>query len=207
MLFPPRCPLCDEPVERGRTGFCKECSGKWKPEVHFISGEGHKFAEGAFLCKYEEAALAMYRFKYGGRREYGKVFGRQMACEMKYLLQEWGADGIVPIPLHPRRIRKRGYNQAQVLASALGEQAGIPVYTNLLERCRDTAPQKELNALERQNNLKKAFKIYKNDVKLSTIIIVDDIYTTGTTVDEAASVLLAGSVKKVYVLTLASGMG
>jgi len=94
-----------------------------------------------------------------------------------------------------------------VLASALGEQAGIPVYTNLLERCRDTAPQKELNALERQNNLKKAFKIYKNDVKLSTIIIVDDIYTTGTTVDEAASVLLAGSVKKVYVLTLASGMG
>ena len=205
LIFPPRCPLCDEPVKPGGTGICRGCREEWKPGVHFISGEGHFFTEGAFLCRYEEAASAIYRFKYGGRREYAETLGREMAREMKELLEDWQPDGLVPVPLHPRRRRKRGYNQAQLLADALGKALGLPVYGDLVERCRDTVPQKELNAQERQNNLKKAFKIRGNDVKLSTIVIVDDIYTTGGTVDEIAKTLLEAGVKKVYAVTLASG--
>ena len=83
----------------------------------------------------------------------------------------------------------------------------IPVYTNLLLRVKNTTPLKQLNPAERQNNLKKAFNIAENDVKLSTIILIDDIYTTGSTMDEAADVLLRHGVQRVYFITLACGAG
>jgi predicted amidophosphoribosyltransferase len=73
-------------------------------------------------------------------------------------------------------------------------------------RAKHTVPQKNLNYLERQNNLKKAFKLYRNDVKLERVMIVDDIYTTGSTVDALSKVLLEGGIKEVYVLTLATGV-
>ena len=77
----------------------------------------------------------------------------------------------------------------------------------MLRRVRNTAPLKRQNAYERQNNLKKAFIIAQNDVKLDTIIIVDDIYTTGSTIDEAAAVLLQHGVKRVFYVALACGAG
>ncbi len=77
----------------------------------------------------------------------------------------------------------------------------------MVRRCKNTSPLKLQNPLERQNNLKKAFIIAQNDVKLKTIIIVDDIYTTGSTIDEVAAILKQAGVEKIYYITLACGAG
>lgn len=176
--------------------LCEEC-GK---------GRLHAFRRARALYDYPSVATSIYRFKYGGRREYRDFFGEEMARNLGGFIRETGAEGLVPIPLHKRRMRKRGYNQAAELAKVLGAKLGLPVYDKLLFRIKNTAPLKEQNYKERQNNLKKAFLVRQNDVKLKTIILIDDIYTTGSTVDEATMALLAGGVADVYVVTLAGSM-
>lgn len=86
----------------------------------------------------------------------------------------------------------------------ISKRLGVPVLSEAVIRVADTKPMKTLNALQRQNNLKKAFKIGQNDVKLKTILIVDDIYTTGATTEEISRVLLQAGAAKTYVLTLGS---
>ena len=128
----------------------------------------------------------------------------------KYLgdfIRSVSPDVLVPVPLHKKKLSKRGYNQAACLARALGKNMQLPVDEKLVKRVRNTAPMKRLNPAERQNNLKKAFKIVRNDVKLNTIVIIDDIYTTGTTLDEIAALLKEHGVSKVYCVTLACGSG
>ena len=94
-----------------------------------------------------------------------------------------------------------------MFARALGKEWGIPVREDLVVRGRDTQPLKQLNPAQRQNNLKRAFKIIQNDVKLNTIIIVDDIYTTGSTIDAISMEFSRHGVHTVYFITLAVGKG
>lgn len=225
LLYPLRCPVCDGIVAPSGEKICLKCMKKLKLLTppwcvrcgKKLLGEGeycadcrkreHRFVRGRALYEYESAAPAIYRFKYGGRREYADFFGEQMAEYLGGFIRGVGADALVPIPLHKRRRAERGYNQAQLLAEALGERLAVPVRTDLLARERNTTPLKCQNYEERQNNLKKAFKIVQNDVKLKTIILVDDIYTTGSTIDEAARSLRAVGVKGIYFVTLACGAG
>ena len=111
----------------------------------------------------------------------------------------------MPVPIHWSRMRRRGYNQAQLIARELSKYSGIPVKEKLIRRCVKTAPLKDLGPLERQNNLKKAFKICQNDVKLKTIVIIDDIYTTGSTIDAMAKTFYQSGVENVYFMTLTIG--
>ena len=114
---------------------------------------------------------------------------------------------ILPVPLHRKRRRQRGYNQAGIIAEEIGRQMGIPVLGNLLVRCVDTRPQKELNDKERKNNLKNAFKIVQNNVQLKRILLVDDIFTTGSTMDGAAEVLKEAGASDVYFVSVSIGRG
>lgn len=225
LLFPLRCPVCDGIVHPYGEKICTECVEKLKlltppwcmscgkklmEEGEYCSDcirKKHNFIRGRALYEYESAAPSIYRFKYGGRQEYAGFFGQEMGRYLGEFIRSVQPDGLVPIPLHKSRKRKRGYNQAALLARALGEYTGVPVYEKLLVRVKNTAPLKRQNPEERQNNLKKAFNISQNDVKLSTIIILDDIYTTGSTLDEAARVLRQQGVRRVYFLTLACGAG
>lgn len=225
LMFPLRCPVCDGVVRPFGEKICLECLRELKPltppwcmkcgKKMLAEGElckdcrqrEHKYIRGRALYEYSSAAMSIYRLKYGKRQEYADFFGEEMARYLGEFLKECRPDAIVPIPLHRKRQRKRGYNQAQLLANALGRYTGIPVRGDLLRRVRNTAPLKRQNACERQNNLKKAFIIAQNDVKLDTIIIVDDIYTTGSTIDEAAAVLLQHGVKRVFYIALACGAG
>lgn len=223
-MFPRRCPVCDRPVKPAGEKICGGCRKKLK----FVSGthcmkcgkplfhaeeeycrdcavKKHEFIQGKSLYEYSSASSSIYRFKYGKRREYAEFYGEELAKRFGETVKRWGVEALTPIPIHAKKKRERGYNQAELLAVCLGKQLNLPVERDLLVRSKETVPQKELNALQRQNNLKRAFKIGKNDVKLSTIIVVDDIYTTGSTVDEAARVLKQAGVKKIYVLTLAIG--
>ena len=111
------------------------------------------------------------------------------------------------IPLHKSRRRKRGFNQAELIAKGLGRELGIPVSSNSLLRTRKTSPQKELNDQERKNNLKNAFQVVDPDVKFKKVLLIDDIYTTGSTIDAAAAVLLEGGAEKVYFLSISIGRG
>ncbi len=128
-----------------------------------------------------------------------------MAKKLYKTIVAWDVQAIIPVPLHKKRLHKRGYNQAEILAKELGKLIHIPVVTKLVVRQKNTVPQKALGATDRQNNLENAFKLEVNDVKLTTIVIIDDIYTTGSTIDAVARVLKAAGVKNVYYIAIAIG--
>lgn len=225
LLFPLRCPVCDDIVRPFGEKICLNCMKKLKPltppwcmqcgkklwREQELCGDcrrkKHNFIRGRALYEYHSAAPAIYRFKYSGRREYAEFFGEEAAVLLGDFIRSVKPDALVPVPLHKKRQRKRGYNQAKLLADAIGRRMDIPVYGKLLVRVKNTVPLKRQNPKERQNNLKKAFNVAQNDVKLKTIIVVDDIYTTGSTIDEVSAVLREHGVKNVYFITLACGEG
>lgn len=225
LLFPRRCPVCDSVQPLGRvicpsckdklmvigSPHCRKCGkpitdvrqeycGDCQENLHF-------YKCGRAVYTYPCLRQAIYRFKYKGRYEYAQFFGTEMAKVLGTEIKSWNPDALIPVPLHRSKKRARGFNQAEALARVLGKQLEIPVNTSLIKRVKRTVPQKQLNRQLRQNNLKKAFKICRNDVKLSTIIIVDDIYTTGSTVDAMAQVLLDAGIKNIYFVALAIGRG
>ncbi len=225
LLFPLRCPVCDRIVKPAGEKICLECLEKLKLLTppwcmkcgKRLTAEGeyctdcrrreHEYTRGRALYEYGSVAMSVYRFKYGGRQEYADFFGEQMAVYLGPFIRSTAPDALIPIPLHRKRIVSRGYNQAELLARVIGDRLGIPVYTGLLVRRRYTAPLKYENPEERQNNLKKAFIIVRNDVKLEKVMIVDDIYTTGSTMDEVSRVLKAAGVREITYITLAIGAG
>lgn len=166
----------------------------------------HAFLQGKALWVYEEGIReSIYRFKYRDRREYAGVYASELAVRYGGWIKRQGIQAIVPVPLHKKRKRKRGYNQAELLAKELGRLLEIPVDTGLLVRVRDTKPQKTLNDIERKNNLKEAFKTTQNIVQLNYILVVDDIYTTGSTLDAAAKALTDAGAKGVYTCCISIG--
>ncbi len=226
LLFPLRCPVCDDIVTPSGEKICLDCMKKLRyvtpprcmkcgkklfeeeqEYCHDCSVRKHLFVCGRALYEYGSVAASVYRFKYGNRREYADFYGEEIGRYLGQFISQVQPDALIPIPLHRARKRKRGYNQALLLANAISRYTGVPVCDKILVRIKNTVPQKQLNPIERQNNLKKAFHIEKNDVKLKTVILIDDIYTTGSTMDEAASVLLEAGVEKVYFITLACGAG
>lgn len=226
LLYPLRCPICDNVAETG-VPICLECRkkvGKIKEPVCKKCGKPlenqrveycfdcerkvHSFIQGKALWIYEkEVKASLYRFKYQNKREYAVAYAEETAKQYENWIRKRQIEVIVPIPLHRNRQKQRGYNQAEVFAEELGKILAIPVRTDLLIRVRDTKPQKELNHLERKNNLKKAFKISENIVQLNHILIVDDIYTTGSTIDAAASVLREAGASEVYFCCISIGRG
>ena len=225
LLFPRRCPVCGK-IARPFGELCCDCCKKQlvyigenyclkcgkglsdEEQAYCSDCEKHPkaFARGRSLYRYDSIAGGVFGLKYSGREEYADFFGEEICRGLGDFLKKTKAEALIPVPLHPKRQRERGYNQATLLAKAVEKHCNIPCREDIVARIKYTVPQKKLNYTERQNNLKKAFILLKNDVKLERVIIVDDIYTTGSTVDALAKVLLAGGVKEVYVLTLASGV-
>ena len=225
LIFPGRCAVCEKVLPWKQKEICEEC----KKKIEYLDGatcfkcgkpvkeeeeycydcrtKEHYFTCGAAVFSYEYIRLSLYRFKYSGRQEYAMFYGRQIAGRMEEKRKQWKPDALIPVPLHKRKIRKRGYNQAELIAKELGCQWGVPVITNLVVRSKNTRPMKEIVGTDRQNNLKKAFKLGTNDVKLNTIIIIDDIYTTGSTIDAVSKVCLEAGIRNVYFITVSIGYG
>lgn len=191
----PYCMKCGKPLEEKDAEYCTDCT--YHP---------HIFDRGRSLLVYEgDVRKSIYRFKYSGRKEYAQAYAHLAEEKLGDFIREIKPDALIPVPLHIRRFRKRGYNQAELFAKALGRRMGIPVMSKLVKRTRNTLPQKELDFAGRQNNLKKAFKLSRNDVKLYTTIIIDDIYTTGSTMDAVSMQLKSIGVKEIYFLTISGG--
>lgn len=227
LLFPRRCPVCHEVVEEPgklvcsicstrlpyvKEPFCRKCGKPLLTEEREYCQDcvrkPHGFRQGRAPFVYDRVMRqSIARFKYGGRREYAAFYAEEILrrCAREALL--WKAEAFLPIPLHPKKRRKRGYNQAELLARELSRRSGIPVDKNLLLRVKNTRAQKELNDRERRENLKNAFALQKGSVPYRTVILVDDIYTTGSTMDEAARVLRGNGVQTIYFLCICVGSG
>lgn len=186
---------CGKPVLNPRKEYCRDCEKRER-----------SFTQGKALWVYEkEVRESLYRFKYQNRREYGRVYAREAVGRYGMWIKSRKIEAIVPVPLHKNKKKKRGFNQAEVFAKELGEILDIPVHTTLLIRSRDTKPQKTLNDTERKNNMKRAFKTTENIVQLKYILLVDDIYTTGSTLHAAAAVLKEAGAMEVYAFCVSIG--
>ncbi len=226
LVFPRRCPVCDEVLMAGKyicedcrkklcfikEPVCKKCGKTLEREQQEYCSDcvrkKHFFVQGKAVFAYQkEMKKSMYRFKYSNKREYADFYAAEAAKLYSGWVKHREIEVIVPIPMYFWKKRRRGYNQAEVFARRLGKQLHIPVTGKIVKRIRNTRPQKELNDVERKENLKKAFKIAPDIVKYRKILLVDDIYTIGSTMDAVAEVLLEAGVKEVYFICVCIGRG
>ncbi len=188
---------CGKPLEKAEQEYCRDCS---RQDTVYEQGR-------SMWVHREPVSRAIYKFKYENKRNYGRIFAGEMAEHCGAQIRRWGIEEIIPVPLHPARKRKRGYNQAEILAEELGGLLHIPVRKDVLYRIRNTRPQKSLNDTERIRNLKGAFAVAKNQKLKEKVLLVDDIYTTGNTIRRTAKMLRLAGAQKVYFLTISIGQG
>jgi ComF family protein len=147
---------------------------------------------------------AILSLKHRSNAALGAVFAQ--ALLQIFQQQGWKVDMLIPIPLGPQRLRQRGYNQIHLLARPFGELAGLPYAERVLIRQHDTLPQFELGAAERWINLRGSFVADPSPLAGQSVLLVDDIMTTGATLDSAAIALKKAGAKRVFALTLARTM-
>lgn len=225
-FLPPQCPCCEKFLEEGQQEFCSNCLSeiRWiEPPfcsicgIPFISKEVENHPCGACMThrKYFTMARALgayegslqeaiHRWKYEGKTYLTPFFAEWME---EGLNRHWGPhslDLLIPAPLHPQRLRERGFNQALLLVKELSHRAGIPYRKTILQKKKPTIPQVNLSGTEREKGLRGAFQVIgKEELLGKSVLLVDDVYTTGATVNECSKVLLRGGAERVNVLTLA----
>ncbi|MDO8730007.1 MAG: ComF family protein [Candidatus Omnitrophota bacterium] len=205
LLFPSVCPSCRRPVESGpRDPLCAACL-RTLPRCRFPGGK-LRHVDGTvspFLYKgvCRDLVLAL---KYQGRTSLVPFLADRMAEEVVRHLGLPPAERILPVPLHPTRLRERTFNQAELLARALADRMEIPCEGDLLIRCRPTRPQAELTRDERSRNVRGAFDLRSGaGLKGSRLLLVDDILTTGATAEACAALLKKAGARSVWVVTAA----
>lgn len=227
LLYPQHCPLCDEVLAFDGMQVCDSCLSvqvyvkppycmKCGKTIEDITEEycgdcrqlPKSFERGFPVFAYDGGIKdALYAFKYKNQRSYGDFFAD---CMYKKYGEEFNSlqlDGVIPVPIHRKKRKIRGYNQAEMLARPLAKYLELPVYPAYILRVVNTNPQKELNDKIRMKNLNNAFKIGENTIKLKKVLLVDDIYTSGATIEACARVLMDAGVEKVYYTSVAIGKG
>lgn len=186
-----RCSICGKPIDY--EGTCLDCLE-----------HGHEFKQNISPFEYDGVVKDLIgRFKYFKERELAPFFADYMADAVKKM--NWPIDVIVPVPLHKIRLDERGYNQSELLARELSYRLNI-FMSKALRRVRNTTTQTALHKEERIENVKGAFKVtYKDTIVGKNVLLVDDVLTTGATLDECAKVLKENGAKDVYVATIATG--
>jgi len=113
-------------------------------------------------------------------------------------------EAVIPVPLHPKRLKERGFNQAEILARQVARRKGLPLLKRRLIRTRYSPPQTTLEGKEREMNIRGAFKVRRRgDVRGKTVLLIDDVYTTGSTIRECSLALIEGEAEEVRAVTLA----
>jgi ComF family protein len=147
---------------------------------------------------------AIHRWKYEGKIHLTPFFAEWMAEGLNRYWEPASLDLLIPVPLHTQRLRERGFNQALLLVKKLSLRTGIPYRKTILQKKKSTLPQVNLSGAEREKGLRGAFQtIGKEELLEKSVLLVDDVYTTGATVNECSKVLLRGGAERVDVLTLA----
>lgn len=227
MVYPDVCPLCGKAIDGENEYVCQECTVKLitinKPtclkcgkaldsdeadcctdcstmQRHYIKG----FPALGYNA---DMAKCLSDFKYHNMRCYGRFLADVIVkqCGKDILLV--APEVIVPVPVHKSKLKDRGYNQALVLAQELGRRLKIPVDDELIARDAKTTAQKGLNNQQREENLKRAFISSGKIVEYKRALIVDDIYTTGATIEACTGVLQGMGIKEIYYTSVCIGKG
>jgi len=207
LLFPPRCAACRS---RGAL-FCARCCARCRFVPAAANTEQHRRLNSPVLASTAgayifEGALreALHAFKYHRRARLATPLGGLLAG---YLAQHpCAVDALVPVPLHPSRIQQRGFNQSLLLAQALAKHLHIPVLTTEVVRVRHTQQQADLSRAQRRENVRNAFAWQGRQTAPRRILIVDDVLTTGATVEAVAQVLWNAGSREIHALALARGL-
>ncbi|MBD5085276.1 MAG: ComF family protein [Clostridiales bacterium] len=204
LLYPPKCPFCGRVLERGEEGWCASC----QEDLPWVGPGEIRTVDFCDACLsplwYRDGVReGMHRYKFGGGRGHAQLFGLLMA---QCLQDRWEdpVDLITWVPLHPKRRRERGYDQAELLARRVGELAGLSV-ENTLEKVRATAVQSGISEEEaRRANVEDAYRVLPGlDLTGKRIVLVDDVVTTGATLSECAAALRQAGAASVAGLTFA----
>ena len=227
-LYPIRCPVCDDIVVPGGKSVCNSCKDILVPltsplcykcgrQIISASTEycetctsyNFSFDRAFSLWPYNNTVKnSLSRFKYKGRREFAGYYADKLYEHFGAVIYKLNITAIVPVPIHSKRLVSRGYNQAGLIAKILSDKLEIPYVSDYLVRSKNTTAQKNLDPVSRRKNLKNAFEINKNSqyyrVQLRNVLLIDDIYTTGSTADACSAILKNNGTERVYVLCVAS---
>ena len=207
------CDQCKGTSPRIRAPYCRRCSRPFEglvTEDFFCPNcEDHTPAFDCVVSNYQAKGVLrdlIHRFKYGRQFYLRRILADFLVEAMQDArMQLSPADGLVPVPLHPTRLRERGFNQAEALATTLSKRTRLPVL-RCIERRRYTNTQTRFDRVERMQNLRNAFALRKNiDVRGKHLLLLDDVLTTGSTLHECALVLRAAGAESVRAITVARG--
>ncbi len=215
LFFPNICQACGGSLVQNENCFCTICLHQL-PYTNFHLFPDNKLAKqfwgrikiksaAAFLYfnKAGKVQNMMHQLKYNNQPkvgvELGKLYGIELGKEFHYTQIE----AIIPVPLHPKKFKKRGYNQSEQFANGLSESLKIPVYTDILIRDLEKESQTGKSRSLRFDNMEAVFKVQANHPKLNNVLLVDDTITTGATLETCAAVLQNTGIENINILGLA----
>jgi ComF family protein len=189
------CAGCEEPLERDEGWFCGGCAVLLD---HVAEAHRAPAADASVFVFAGPLAHAIRRFKYGARPDLARPLGEMLATGAAPLAAHIST--VVPVPLHPSRLRARGFNQATLLARPVARALGVPLRAQGLRRTRATRAQAGLDAHDRADNVRGAFRAIS--MQGERVLVIDDVRTTGATLAAAAEALRAAGAREVRTLTL-----
>ncbi|HOC02380.1 MAG TPA: ComF family protein [bacterium] len=197
MVFPEKCIGCGRNIHIEKYCFCNDCLAHLVPASQ---SSNHIFS----LTVYNDPVQkAIHTFKYERKKWLGKIFAQWMH-DFLVAHPDIEFDFIIPVPLHPIREFHRSFNQSWLIAYHLGKLRKKPAMSNVLIKTRNNKSQTGLDSIERKQNVKAAYRVKKPSlVKNSSILVIDDVYTTGATAEEIYRTLKNSGAKTVYILTIA----
>ena len=193
----PNCKKCGKPIRYAEREYCHDCESRKK-----------SFDVGRSLWLHKTVvAQSLYRFKYHKRMVNAKFYAKELVRKYAKLVYEWEIDEIIPVPVHKKRLAQRGFNQAELVAEYISDYLKIPMNAKAIVRTTNTKAQKHLGFKGRRWNLRGAFRVVKGTKIAKRVLIIDDIYTTGSTLEELAFTLKKAGARKVCFLTISIGQG
>ncbi|WP_242987607.1 ComF family protein [Anaerobacterium chartisolvens] len=213
LIFPPKCIFCARILDAStKINICGRCFAKIpfleKNYVYYEARNNNERYFDTVVCVCEYTGIikrAVIKFKFFNKASYYRAFSKLLAQKLKKMTNNHKFDIIVSVPLHKSRERDRGYNQAFLISRALSREIGIPECSGALKRIKNTATQSLLKKNDRLLNTRDAFVVSSNNkVYKKSILLVDDIFTTGSTVNECSRVLKEAGAAYVCVAVIAS---
>ncbi len=215
-IAPSLCPACNTPLDAHGHGYCASCRISLEPAPYpqdimqdlrqrFPGEELALSAIGSLYLYTRESPVQrlVHAVKYDGVYKLGRAMGREAGVMARMFPEFADAECIVPVPLHRAKMRLRGFNQAEMIAHGISETLGIPVVTNSLKRIRHTASQTTMSAADRKKNVQSLFRVIGDRFRGVTVMLCDDVLTTGATLNTCAEALLVNGAQKVMALTVA----
>lgn len=208
LIFPTKhiCLLCKEKNGNAEKYICKDCYGNLEILDKEININSPYIKKVYYSISYNRFAREMIKdYKYNGKNYLCKPFGEIMIKTIKNKNMDNDIDGIIYVPTHKRKEALRGYNQAELLAKYISEKLFIPLFRDSLIKTKWTKEQSHSNKIDRMINLKNSFQIRNsNIIENKKFLLIDDIITTGATMEECSKVLINAGAKEVIGLALTS---